>query len=303
MNRIILVLLCLFFILISIAYSAGSGEKKVDIYYSSSLNGNLDGCDCKDHPRAGLVKRAHYLRNIERIKSLLLDAGDVFDSYEDSLLSDYITESYVELGYDLVAIGDQELSNGTEYLLKKVNKGLFRCSNLQLKTLSGAFKKITSPPIIIKRGGITFSVISLIDPSVFMFYSGELKKTIKTDNPESSLSDLLKDKKVQSSEVRILVFHGTIKYARMLAKRFPDLDIIIAGHEQKLIDMEYVGNTVILSPGEDGNRLGKLTVTYTEEQLFLKNNFILFEYMKDPDDGNIRMKIYKYLDEMKNRLR
>ena len=46
----------------SAAFSSGTEEKQIDIYYSASLNGNLDGCECKGNPRSGLVKRAVFLR-------------------------------------------------------------------------------------------------------------------------------------------------------------------------------------------------------------------------------------------------
>jgi len=40
---------------------------------ASSLNGNIDGCDCKGHPRADLVKRAALLRNLKNPEQALLE--------------------------------------------------------------------------------------------------------------------------------------------------------------------------------------------------------------------------------------
>jgi len=69
------------------------------IYYSASLNGNLDGCNCDMNPVAGLVKRAAFLRSHERPKpSLLVDAGDILDELPDKELARHIFEVYQELG-------------------------------------------------------------------------------------------------------------------------------------------------------------------------------------------------------------
>ena len=43
--------------------AALSPAAALTVLYSASLNGNLDGCDCRSHPRAGLAARAAWLRN------------------------------------------------------------------------------------------------------------------------------------------------------------------------------------------------------------------------------------------------
>ena len=59
-------------------------ETTLTIYYTASLNGNLDGCTCEMNPVAGLVKRAAYLRNLDASSpTVILDAGDIFDEYPD----------------------------------------------------------------------------------------------------------------------------------------------------------------------------------------------------------------------------
>ena len=90
-------------------YGEGKGEGNLTILYSSSLNGNLDGCDCKGHSRAGLVKRAAWLRALEHPEqTLLVDAGDLLEPYPDKELAEAIFDTYLELGYAAIAVGDQE---------------------------------------------------------------------------------------------------------------------------------------------------------------------------------------------------
>jgi hypothetical protein len=97
----------------------GQDERTITILYSSSLNGNLDGCDCKGHPRGGLVKRAAWLLTPDQPERILLvDAGDLLDPYPDPDLAKAIFDTYLELGYTAIALGDQEFANGLESLLE-----------------------------------------------------------------------------------------------------------------------------------------------------------------------------------------
>lgn len=284
------------------AFSAGSVEKQIDIYYTSSLNGNLDGCECKGNPRSGLVKRAVFLREIDRNKSLLLEAGDIFDVYEDKLLSEYILESYQDLGYDAIAIGDQEFSNGSIFLIEKIHKNLFLNNNLSIRNNGGIFKQISDKPLIISRQGINITVLSAIDPEVFRFYPEKLINSIKIEDPAYTIQEFFRNPEVEDVDLRVLLFHGSIKIARELASTIPALDIIIVGHEQQIADGEMIGNTVIVSPGGEGNMLGHLKVLFDNSGLNFHNNFISFDYMNDPDDEIIRVRIDEYTQIMKERL-
>ena len=53
---------------------------RVDIYYTASLDGHLDGCTCFGYPTAGLVKTGRFLRARDRASSLFLDAGDLYEA-------------------------------------------------------------------------------------------------------------------------------------------------------------------------------------------------------------------------------
>lgn len=278
-------------------------EKQIDIYYTASLNGNLDGCNCRKNPRSGLVKRAVFLRGIDKNNSVVLDTGDIFDVYEDELLSDYILESYLDLGYDAVAVGDQEFSNGSSYIMEKNHKNLLQSNNISVKNNSGEYELLSDKPMIITRNGINIAVLSVIDPEVFRFYPEELINSIKIKNPVYTIQVLLENSEVENADLRVLLFHGSIKTARELAGKIPKLNVIIVGHEQQVADGEMAGNTIIVSPGREGNMLGHLKVVYNGSGLNFKNNFIAFDYRNDPDDEKIRKMIDEYTNIMKERLR
>ena len=255
------------------------------------------------NPRSGLVKRAFFLRTIDKEKSVILETGDIFDVYPDEFLSDYILESYLVLGYDAIAIGDQEFSNGTDYLHHKISQYPLISNNLSILAENGNPEKIPEHSLRISRGGLNIAIISVTDPEVFRFYTEEITQSIKVEDPSVIISNILRQTEVQRTDIRVLLFHGTLENARKLARENPSLNIIIAGHEQHFVDGEMVGDIIIVFPGAEGNSLGHLFITYSGKDLIYKNSFIEFDYMIDPDDEKIRSRIDGYNKTMTEKLK
>ena len=132
MKKLVFVLLISFlFFPILFIYPIAKKEEIIKILYTTSLNGNLDGCECKVASRAGLVKRASYLRSLtDRGNIILVDVGDILSARPDELLANEILETYREIGYDVIGVGDQEFSNGIEKLLKYREYNLLVSNNL-----------------------------------------------------------------------------------------------------------------------------------------------------------------------------
>ena len=156
------------------------------VLYSASLNGNLDGCDCKSTPRAGLAARAAWLRSYpQREPVLLVDAGDLLDVVPDPELAREILESYAELGYDAVAVGDQA-------------------------------------PLVFSKGDEKVGLLALLDPQVFTLYPEELRGSMKLEEPGLAAAPLVSAMRAQPLDWVVVLYHGPLEEAERLARqRFP----------------------------------------------------------------------------------
>jgi 2',3'-cyclic-nucleotide 2'-phosphodiesterase (5'-nucleotidase family) len=63
---------------------------------------------------------------------LLVDAGDILDEFPDEEITRHTFEVYRELGYDAIAFGDRELTNGLDRLLEYRQEYPLICHNLSL---------------------------------------------------------------------------------------------------------------------------------------------------------------------------
>jgi 2',3'-cyclic-nucleotide 2'-phosphodiesterase/3'-nucleotidase len=280
--------------------SAGSkSEADLILMYTASLKGNLDGCGCVKIRRAGLVKRAYYLRNLNRTKNMLLvDAGDLLETQKgDKLRSKYILETYQELKYDAIALGDNELTNG---ILEYRETYPLLATNLKVLINSGTLVP-TNQPLVVTKGRYRVGILAVLEPQfktaapITEIMSDKFQIIPVVDTVRKTVQSL----KSQKTNLVILLYHGFYENAIKLAQDVPGIDVIVLGHEEKLIDRQMIGQTILVSPGEEGNRVGTLELSLAGGRVsVLKNQFRLFNYETDPDDPAVRKLIVKYYENM-----
>lgn len=284
--------------------SAGQeAAESLTVLYSSSLNGNLDGCDCQSQPRAGLVKRAAWLRAFpDRSEALLVDAGDALDAQKDPDLSEAVLASYRELGYDAVAVGDQELSDGVEALASYCKRFPLVSHNLSL-CFEDRCLYVSLEPLLLRKSGARVGLVALLDPEVFRLYPQELKNRIKLGSPGRCAEVSAKSLKEQDVRWIVLLYHGPMREAEKIARRVPGIDLIVVGHEQRLVAPHKIRETVIVSPGEEGNRLGILNLSRDRRgRLRFQHEFRLFRFQQDPDDPEVRKLIEGYRSKLRRKI-
>lgn len=269
------------------------------LMYTASLKGNLDGCHCVKLRRAGLVKRAYYLRRLKRTKNMLLvDAGDLLEPRKgDKLRSEYILQTYRELKYDAIALGDNELANG---ILDFREKNPFLAANLKMLMNTGGLVP-SGEPLIMNNGRYRVGIFAVLEQQFksaapMTDLLAEKFQIIPVRETALNAVQFLKSRK---TNLIILLYHGFYENAVKLARDVPGIDVIVLGHEEKLIDAQVIGRTVLVSPGEEGNRIGILELSLLGNKVtVLKNGFRIFKYEEDPDDPAVRKLIDQYYNNM-----
>jgi 2',3'-cyclic-nucleotide 2'-phosphodiesterase (5'-nucleotidase family) len=293
----------------STAPVTGEGkEADLKILYSASLKGNLDGCSCKKIPKAGLVKRAYFIRSLaKRDNVMLVDAGDLLEyRNEDIFLADYILEAYRDLKYDAIGVGDNEFSNGIGKLLEYGKKYPFIATNLSVYTDNGKLVTFSKTLKILNKGNYRVGVFSLLETGqeLLAFYPEQLQQKIKLAPQTETAVNTVKAFEQKNVDLIVLLYHGIYDNAVLLAKNVPGIDVIVAAHEGRLVDAQMAGDTIVVSSGDEGNRLGILELSISKGTITQhSNSFRLFNYDNDPDDPTVRTQINKYYDELTERIK
>ncbi|MFP4409846.1 MAG: hypothetical protein ACLFPW_15090, partial [Spirochaetaceae bacterium] len=148
-------------------------------------------------------------------------------------------------------------------------------------------------------GAVTVGVVSLTGEESFQWYPSELREKLRLQDPVVAANRALEG--LDPPDHLLLLYHGSRKGAERLASSVSGADAVIYGHDEELTDVVLPNGTRLLSPGEHGNRVGRLTLRSrralfggTRVKLGGSNRFIFFDYFEDPDDPAVRDRIAAY---------
>ncbi|MCK6600221.1 MAG: hypothetical protein L6Q77_00210 [Bacteroidetes bacterium] len=264
MIRSLILLLSLIFIT-----SCSWFEPKVTVVFTHNTNGFLEDCGCSGHKWGGLHRRAAVFSTVAENdpEAFYLDAGDVISTYYRFPLKDqYVAEIMKRLRYDAIGFGDQELINGIRFYDTWIKNLPMVSSNLVGMGESGK---------VLKKRGVRAAVISLVNPEFLLNLPDSLHPFLDLIPPKIVLRQLISN--FQKEEIRniILLSQLGLDKDKELAEEFPELSLIISGHDQDPRDSLWVVNgTPIVQAGPDGERVGLM------EGKFLEGKFVISTFRR-----------------------
>ncbi|MCU0821235.1 MAG: hypothetical protein MUC95_02025 [Spirochaetes bacterium] len=274
---------------------------KLTIVYTNSLNGYFDDCNCKEHPKGGLVARGTELSKIRKefANVLVFETGDFYSVDRDPILEKYLVRAYKYLNYDAFTFGDQEISAGVPEFLKNAGDLPYVSDNIRLK-IDGKTVKEFERFRIIQKYGIKAGVIGTIAADAFKYYPKKVTDDVEILDQIAEIGkdvSTLKEKKV---DIIILLSHSGYDQDRIIAQSIKGIDLIVGGHSQTLMKTpEKAGNTIIVQAGTNGANIGILELSLAGKISIIKNTFRLPHLKITPEDKEIRKMINEYRAEVK----
>jgi 2',3'-cyclic-nucleotide 2'-phosphodiesterase (5'-nucleotidase family) len=240
------------------------------IAYSGNLNGYLEPCDCQEAYLGGMTRFITAVDSLRHLHPdlLLVDSGDFFKSYPLSAGNWLMLEMLNYLKYDAITLGDQELVEGIDFLTRGIDH--FRlpvlASNLKVKDTK---EEWISSSIILRKGDLRIGVFAVIDSSSFEYSPVEGLKIAPIEDILQESLPLLRPQ----VDLLLLLCHAGFNRAVCIAERFPEIDVIIAGHSQERSEMT-IGKQMVLQSGYDGEFLGILKIDFLITGLNFQNYFL-----------------------------
>jgi len=273
---------------------------RITLVYTNSLNGKIDYCHCSESPNGGLVKRATMFKKLrqEYPSSIYFDTGDFLLFERDDLLSKYLIMGFQILAYDAMVCGDQEFSMGVTAFIEASRKLPLLCNNLLISD-NGVFKTPFKRNIIIRKGLIKIGVIGTISEKSFLYFDKKITSKIQVSEQVAEIRKDLNMLKKQNPDLIVLLSHSGYERDKILAEKINDIDVIIGGHTQHLIENPtYSRRTIIVQAGMNGAHIGILDI-YREKNRTVKfsNSFVVPDDKEPADDPYVRKLINKYKEE------
>jgi 2',3'-cyclic-nucleotide 2'-phosphodiesterase (5'-nucleotidase family) len=206
-------------------------------------------------PRAGVGGLAEVATVIRREHpDLLLDGGDMFTGtmISDEFFGKPVIEILNHLHYNAVALGNHEFDYGLDELQRRSKEAAFPILSSNVDTGITEIKPYT----ILAVRGVRIGVIGLTVEKLAEVTHPKNLKTVTVRKLVDALTETLPKVRPLTDFV-VLVTHIETEDQIRVAKAFPEIRLIIAGHPH-IARTTTVGSTLIVETGNSTRFVGKV---------------------------------------------
>ena len=266
--------LFLFFILGSVSpIYLFADQKELIVFFTGEDNGRLEPCGCATAQLGGLPRRHSFLDHLrigENKNILLLSNGDLIDGVgrQDELKFQTTIQAMHLMGYQVMNLGEKDFQFGVDYLksMQPLSQFPFISSNVTDPEGTTISEKIFSHEVEMGGKEVELKIIGVMSPS----FKTDLGPFVNVLDPVHVVRGLLGENK-DPSIFWILLYHGKLEEARTLSEHFPQINVVITGHELEEpppLEFVKVGERIVAPTPMKGKYVGKLTLSLGEDGRF-----------------------------------
>lgn len=230
----------------------------VVIMHTNDLHGQLlprDGV-------GGIASIATIIRNAK--PDLVLDAGDISTGtfLSDQFKGEPTIQAMNKIGYTSGTIGNHEFDYGQPALRTMLRHAKFPVLSANIETPISEIKKYT----IVNAKGIRFGIIGLTTEELKTKSHPKNLNGVNVADTVKTLEQLLPEVRKKSDFI-IATVHLEDAEDRRLASAFPEIRLIIGGHNHTTLGPIWVGQTLIAKTGSNGRNVGRVDLDFSSTKL------------------------------------
>lgn len=267
-----------------------TGKTKIAILHTNDMHGEINN----------MARLAAFKKEAEKKYDhvFLVSAGDLFSG--NPVVDVYKEKGYPmidlmnRVGYDISAIGNHEFDYGQKVLAKRMKQANFQfiCANINTRKTD---LPQPQPYAVLKASGKKLFFLSLIEtwneglPSTHP----QKLKGIEFQDPAEVPQKFIH--MADNYDAFMGLTHLGFKADKHLVENYPRFDLIIGGHSHTLTDsVVKVNNTIIAQAGDDVNFVGKVVLTFNQNELTDIKSEIINLYDFNREDPKIAALIKEY---------
>ena len=186
---------------------------------------------------------------------LLLDGGDMFTGtmVSDEFFGKPVIDVMNKLGYAAAALGNHEFDYGLPELRNRLKEARFPVLSANVTGIDEV-----KPFTVVTVKGVRIGIIGLtVENLAQVTHPKNLKPIVVRDLVEAVRETL---PRVQAlSDFQIAVAHISVEEQLKVAKAFPEIRLIVAGHPHASRTTQ-IGQTLIVETGSSVQNVGKVTI-------------------------------------------
>ena len=232
------------------------GEIEAMIVYSGPTHGMIEACGCDGNISGGLTKEltvVNWLRE-KGMPLLYVHPGDLFPYEKLPVKLKFVAEAASHMGYDAIGVGDQEFRGGYDRLRELATQYQLPLLSENLRDPNGG--RIAPGHVIKDLAGIKVGIFSVVGDQWYVFDKDAFPEGIKIEPTREAIAKVLAELEGKVDFI-VLLSHQDRSIDRKVAREFPQINLIVGGHDEKMITRPIrVGRTLILNAGVAGDYVG-----------------------------------------------
>ncbi len=246
-------------------------EIDIQILATSDLHGKFYPYDyaINEESKSGsLAQIATAVKKYKNENTIIVDAGDTIqDNYSELFFKDKlhpIVLAMNEIGYDIWAIGNHEFNFGVDNLRNIMKQ--FKAKPLIGNLYNQDGSRFADSHTIMEKNGVKIGIIGMCTPNITKWDSVNLKDYTVTD-PVEETKKIIKELRDKVDILMVVTHMGEENEYDVpnsgvndLAKACPEIDLIVAAHEHKLVEEAYVNDVLIVENKNSAASLAKVNI-------------------------------------------
>lgn len=211
--------------------SLAPGETEALVVYSGALHGMIESCGCAGNPAGGMSKEKTVVDQIRRRgrPMLYVNPGDLFPFDKRAAKMKPIAESAALMGWDALAIGDQEMIEGLGRFRELAAE--YRLPFLSANLLGPDGKRVAPGYLIKDLAGIKVGIFAVLGDESYLYSRNDFLKGLTIEPTLAAIESTLNELRGQVDYI-ILLSHQDKFLDREVARRFPEINLIVGGHDE-----------------------------------------------------------------------
>lgn len=261
--------------------AAGSEEKadgpvRIRILATSDMHGKFVPYDyaLNEESMSGSVAQvAAAVRELRDENTLVVDVGDVIqDNSADLFIEDEIHPMILamnKIGYDVCVTGNHEYNYGMDTLKRILSQNDAKILTGNVFDRDG--KAIAEPYTVIERGGVKIGLIGMVTPNITKWDSVNLQGCTVTDPVEKTKKAIAELEGKTDLLIAVTHMGEDNEYdvpdsgVTDLAEMCPELDVILAAHEHKLVEGKLINNVLVVENKNSAQTMAQIDITLEKD--------------------------------------
>jgi 5'-nucleotidase / UDP-sugar diphosphatase len=237
---------------------AAQGPTHVVIMHTNDIHGQLLS-------RNGVGGIAEIAAVIRREKpDLILDAGDFTTGtfLADEFKGLPTIQAMNQIGYTASTIGNHEFDHGQSALRMNLRAANFPVLSANIKAPVRGIRRY----VVVNARGLRFGIIGLTTEELKTQSHPKVVEDVTVLDFVKVLEKLLPEVR-RKSDFIIATVHLQDEEERRLASAFPEIRLIIGGHNHAVLGPLHLGQTLVAKTGSGGSNVGRVDLLFQNRSL------------------------------------